>query len=195
MANDVYELEIIYNIAGEQAANVIHLQSGSSTPTTTPGQDADQLLADFQSIEEADIQALVAGDCFIAGYRCRRLNNGGGNTAVLVSGVPGTFGGDSTAGQVCALSVLGYNPGGHYRAGRIFWPTTGASAIVDNIIDMTIITAIQNIVSSLVAGISSSSRTYKLVVWSRKHVQAYQVVFDDISLLIGTIRKRLKPVM
>lgn len=195
MANDIYALEIIYTLAGEQAANVIHLQSSSSTPATDPGGEADQLIGAFIAACETDLQSLIANDGLIAGYTCRRINNGGGNTAVSVSGQPGTWSGASTAGQTCAVSVLGYSDGTHHRAGRIFWPVTGQGAILENVIDASIVNGIGTIIGTLMAGLSVAAKTMKLVVYSRKHAVAFQVVFETVSLLLGTIRKRLKPVM
>lgn len=195
MANDIFALEIIYSVAGEQAANVIHLKSTSSTPGTDPGQDASDIIDEFISSEETGLASILADDVIIAGYRCRRINNGGGNTSVQASGTPGTYGPNSQAGQTCAVSVLGYSDGTHHKAGRIFWPVTAQSSIIDNVIDAIIVAAIQTLVGDLIAGLTVGAKTWKLCVYSRKHATPFDVVFKDVSLLVGTIRKRLKPVM
>lgn len=200
MAMDVYELEIIGETAGEYNECIPAFQ-GAAANSTTPLTDAAALIAAFVATWQVNWLACLAQDYSLAGYKCRRVNNTGGPNATTVS-PPATTGGvvgTSCPQQTAQLFTGSYfNAGGapaRWRVGRINLPSVPESGYTaPAYTDAQII--LQNVLLAQMNATlgSSPAGPFTMGVWSRKQTKFFSAMWD-VSLLVGTIKKRLHPAL
>jgi hypothetical protein len=202
MAADVFALTIVASVANQFVENVLHFQSNMSS-SSTPGPDAQVLVAGFQADTEPQWLATLSDDYLLQGYRCKRVNNGGGPTVILPrTGVPGTIGDDSvTSGQGAVLiSPYEFIPtfgSNKWRVGRIFLPAIPQTQIIENELQPAYLTQLNLLCGGLGDSIGTGPN-FIYGVYTRlgtSTVPFYEPATIYPSSHIGTQRRRLRPVL
>lgn len=195
MANDTYQLNVLTSASGQFAENVLHYSKATSAPDTDPFTIAKSIITQWQSHAENDFLACIPNDSNLIGFKCKRINNGGGPTAVVPDGANGTFGGSTIITSSAACLLFAYSNGTRFFAGRLFLPFLGDGAYAGNEPQTGYETAVGVFNTVLGTALTVSGVAYSQVIWSRKHVTAYTITGREISLKVGTQRKRLVPIM
>lgn len=201
MAGDVHQLNIIGNVGGEYVENVLHFYSGILASSATPELDAQDLINTWI----ADVQALYLACCpsdySLGGYKAKRVNNTGGPTFVAPVSVltPGTY-----ATAVAATGVGPLITGNYYDAGavkpswrttRIFLPGQPLGSLVDDEWQAPMPARVASMCSVLNMTLSTGPNQWAYAAWSRAHAVDYVIVGMELSFLVGTQRRRYKPVI
>lgn len=194
MAQDVYLLDVIGTTAGEYNECVIACQ-GAMSSSTTPQADAAALISAWTSTVQPLWVSCVATDYSLAGYKARRVNNGGGPTASQQQTITGTVSGTSAPPQCAQLLTAPYKPtGGKWRTGRIFVPSVPESGYTAPNLTPAQLVLLNALAAALIAGFGSTPGPWQVGTWARKTAVFYDGLYQA-SLRIGTIRKRLNPVL
>jgi hypothetical protein len=205
MSMDVYQVQIIGENAGEQCENVLHFQGGVSS-SSTPDADALSLISSLQSLVRTAYLTCVCSDYILGGWRAKRVNNTGGPEVSVVDSASGTYAGTVSSTQQCGLLVGPYYDSGAapppshakpmWRTTRIFMPTPPSTAIVDNDYSSVYsgyLSALCGLLNGPL-GITSPG-PWQYGAWSRKETAFYSILTLQTSLLVGTQRRRLHPVI
>lgn len=200
MSIDCYQLEIIGNTAGEYNVCVLHF-AGVTSDSPTPEVDGADLISDFVASVQAAWLAVCASDYTLFGYRAKRVNNTGGPTATVVApaGTVGTVDGTSAPDQTAQLLTGDYYEDmatpPKWRSGRIFIPSVPENDFenpgwsdAQQAAQAALVTELNTAIGSAAPGPWTGG------VWSRKY-QVFRTVDWEVSLLVGTVRKRLHPVL
>jgi hypothetical protein len=198
MANDVYLVNFKGQTAGEYNEIVCAFQGGTAN-STTPLADAQNLLTSMSAGVMPALLACTATDFMMAGITARRVNNGGGPTATYVapSGSVGTVTGTSVPMQSSQLVIGSYKDtrSTKWRAGRINVASVPESGYTAPNLTPAQIVLLQAFITAIVGPSGSGAPgPWNLGVWSRKGSLFFAANWAP-SLLIGTIRKRLHPVI
>jgi hypothetical protein len=195
MANDTYALSILTAAAGQFAENVLHYTKATSATDSDPFTTANSLITQWVSHNEANFLACLPTDAAVSGFKCKRINNGGGPTAVVVQGDNGTGEAETSLTSAGACLIFPYSNGTRFFAGRMFMPFAWDGAYVQNEPDETYKTNVQTFLTGLATALVVTAVNYALTVWSKKHTTNYAIVGKDVSLKVGTQRRRLTPIM
>lgn len=197
MANDVHELTIAGTAAGQYVENILHF-TNSNTNSATPETDAESLLSEWAAAGQPVWLDCLPNDYIQHGFRARRVNNTGGNSATnLTPGAQGSNPNSSMSSGCGPLITSSYNNTGgspaRWRATRIFMPTFPGLLIVGNEIQPALQADLSALIDVLQSTLSGSAFQWLYCAWSRKQKVSYQVSNFNVSTLIGTQRKRLRP--
>lgn len=194
MANDVYQLIIVGNCAGEFFETVQHYESGVSGGIDPAG-SALHLIDGFQANVETSLQGVLAEDVNITGYKAKRVNNGGGPTVLRpIVAVPGTIVSTSATSGTAAVIVSRYSQGGRWRTGRWFLPGIPESVLTGNQFSAGYITDVAALIAANQTFTETGS-TFTFGVWARKTSTFFAPTYVALSPKPGIQRRRLLPVM
>lgn len=199
MANDVYQVNVIGSVANEYVENVWHFES-SALNSVTPGADAAALLTALQSSVQTPFLACLPDDYELGGYKAKRVNNTGGPSAVLLAGgAAGAIGATSAVSGEGAVITCGYfnslGPSMRWRTTRIFMPGLPQDAISEGEFRALYIAAVQAFADDLVTPITAGPNTLTYCAYSKAMGHPYAVNPPQVSALVGTQRRRFKPVI
>jgi hypothetical protein len=195
MANDVYQLTILGTSGGEFYETVQNFQSQVAS-STTPMTSAENMIAGWQAHLESDYLDCLPDSVFISGYKCKRINNGGGPTVMTpITPVPGTRPNPTTVACIGPCIVSLYPHAGKWSAGKWFLPGVSTDDVMNNALDPALVGVVNNFISSLSGAIAGGTDTFNFVVWSRKFTLPFVPSEVEVSLKIGVQRRRLRPVM
>ena len=195
MANDLFELVVLGNVAGQPVENVLHFEGDSDSMDDPIG--ATQALHDAW---EADVQsaylACLPDNYTNTGRRARRVNNGGGNTVVVTANDPGTRTGSSDL-AVAGPCMIFPAPmgGGIYSTGKLFLPGVSSADVANGQFDPALKAAIQALIDILIAAIVSGGANFVYQVISRATGLGVAPVVGSISLKPGIQNRRLRPTL
>ena len=197
MAFDVHELTIAGNAAGQYVENILHFTC-SNANSATPESDSDELLTEWAAAGQPAWLDCLPNDYVQHGLRARRVNNTGGNSATsLTPGAQGSNANPSMSSGCGPLITSSYNNTGgspaRWRATRIFMPTFPGLLIVGNEIQPALAADLSALIAVLQTQLSGSAFEWLYCAWSRKQKVSYPVSNFNVSTLIGTQRKRLRP--
>jgi len=194
MANDVYQLVMRGNCAGQFWETVQHYQSGVST-AADPVVAALNLIDGFQAAVETNILSVLAADNELTGYSAKRVNNGGSPTVMTpITPVAGGVAGTSATSAIAYLIVSEYTFGGHFRTGRWFIPGIPETNLVGNGYTAGAILDMADVIGNN-SGFTSGGDTFTWGTWSRTHSLFHVPVYAHLSPKVGVQRRRLTPVM
>ena len=195
MAQDVFQIRVISQAAGQIAENVFNYQALTGTPVTDPATTAESIIGQWQAHCESDFLAVLPNDATLIGYKCKRINNGGGPNAMVPMGSAGMGTGATIDTSTGPCLLFSYSNGVRYFSGRSFVPFLQEGAYLGNEIQAGYQTLVGAFLSDLAIHLAISAINYALVVWSRKHATSFTVQGQDISIKPGTQRRRLVPIM
>lgn len=194
MALDVYMIVVAGNLCGQPVENVLHYRS---TGTAVPNPQV--IAADVASAWDATVQpnfvACLPDNYTLVGWKCKRINNGGGPTVVRFPAGPvvGTRPSSANDSAVGPLIVISYSNGVRFFAGRIFLPGIGDADIDNNQMVAALLTALDTLNATLTANLVGASDNYDFVVWSPTHANSFDILALTPSTKIGVQRRRLVP--
>jgi len=197
MANDTYQLNVIAAVADEYCENILHFQTSASS-SSTPAADALAVITQFRAAIEPLWTACLSTDWQLGGYKCKRINNTGGPTAIApVAGVVGGYGTGSVASGIGPLITATYYDAAavkpRWRDGRIFMTGAPAGSCVGNVWQAAMIAAINNLTAIMIAPLGGAL-TPQYVVWTKHTGLAKIPVSMQLSAKVGTQRRRYVPV-
>jgi len=150
-----------------------------------------------------DFMNILPSDYALSSVRCRRVLGGLGPTAVFLAGDyndnVGARSGQISSAQVNPV-ILWIPLDEPTHLGKLFIPGVSESDIDAMAIAAGLIAVIGNFTTTWIGGITVGAETYVGVVARRATtspfavVDASQILFGQISPLIGTQRRRLRPV-
>jgi hypothetical protein len=197
--SDVYQLNIVGSVAQEYVENILHIES-NVTGSHTPAEIAADVIQAWMTGAETPYVNCLPMDYILAGYRCKRLAAfGGGPTVTLPrSGITGGRGANSvTSGQspllVFPVTVMG-NPKRHNVTGKLFLPGIALEDIIGNVLQASLVTAIQTLAGVMVGLLTGGLGTYQYGIYSAAGGFVAPTVGNP-SLLVGTQRRRLHPIL
>lgn len=195
MANDVYQLTIVGQSAGQFFENVLHFKNGS-TNDPDPVAAASSLIEGFVNTLQDSLLDCMCVDTSITGYKAKRVNNGGGPTVAEPQiSVPGTVSGTSATSATASLLLVPFVRSAKFYTGKMFIPGLSESMLAGNVISPTLVTLLDTFSNNLASAFTSSPYSWDYVIWSRT-VSLPFVPFDiNVSAKVGIQRRRLKPLM
>jgi hypothetical protein len=200
MGVDCYEMRIIATIAKEYCENVVHF-NGAQTNSPTPESDARALnMAWIAAIQPAWLDCLPT-DYALNGLSTKRVNNTGGPSNVFLrGGANGTRPGTVAATHSCPLLIGDYyesaGPRPSWRTGRIFMAGVAEADISQNVLAPALVGVLNTLGGLLQTPMGSGPEgPFISAIWSRTHLVSHVPLDWEVSLLVGTQRRRLHPVV
>jgi len=198
MATEVYEVVISGILGGQFVQNVLHVQATIATPVNPFG-TALLIAQDLASgsILENYTDSLPA-DYIGTSVRVRKIDGTGGPTAIVLGDVwtqnQGQRIGQISSAQVAPLIVwIGTTTPD--KTGRTFLPGVSEEDIDQMILGSALVVAIQLFITTFIAGGTlGAGDTYVGAIWRRTAVVSDVIFAGQVSPLIGTQRRRLRPV-
>lgn len=195
MPNDVHQLVAIGQSGGEFWEFVQHWVANVAN-SGTPADDSLDLISSFQAGAQTEFLACLPSQVNITGYKCKRVNNTGGPTAMLpITPAPGTRSGNLAVGCNGPCIVSSYNNNVRWTTGRWFLPGIIQGDVASNHIASGLVTAVNNFISAFTATFVGGSRSWDFVIWSREFAVPFGPDAVDISLKVGIQKRRLLPVV
>jgi hypothetical protein len=198
MAVETYEVVWSGTLAGQFVQTVQHVKATIATPVNP---FASALLI-AQDIDGGGINAAFM-DCLpdvytLTSIRVRRIDGGGGPTAILTGGALAVTQGGRT-GNVSSAQV---NPvivwiptTSPDKVGKLFVPGVSEADIDNMVLVAGILTAYQTFVTAWIAGGTLGGvDSYVGAVWRQTALLTDVIFAGQVSPLIGTQRRRLRPV-
>lgn len=192
MANDVYQLVIAGNCAGQFWEMTPHFQSNVDTSPNPVGA-ATNLIDGFIASAQDSLLDCLSTDTNITGYKSKRVNNGGGPTVMKpITPAGGTEATTSATSATAGCIILSYQHLMKFHAGKQFLPGIPEGFLTGN--DYT--AAYISLVNAYLGNVSSFSQggnSFTLGVWSRKFSLFFAPQFQGLSHKPGIQKRRLLP--
>lgn len=200
MPAEAYEFVISGVLSGQFVQNVLHINvdnTGSSNPYTVAVDLLETLVDDVTYDELWSLATPV--DYRVTSWRIRRVLAGGGPTAIKLAAelneAVGQRTGSIQAAQVNPVLILLTTilPN---RPGKVFLPGLSETDCDDMQYTAGIVTAMNNLITSMVTNFTLSTLAYaaNFSVLRRASNASHDITAGRISPLIGTQRRRLRPV-
>jgi hypothetical protein len=198
---DVFQLNIVSDMGGEYAEQVLHLQCAVDGGTIDPLILAGFVVAGWRTSLEASYLACFAADFTLQGYKCKRINPTGGPTYPKVVGTVGTVSGVSQSSALGACLLISYmdTTTSKYRTGRSFMPSCPLDFIEENSLSTTYKGFLDTLTNNMEAPlVLSDGSSWNIGVWSKKRLHFYPSTSDAppnwyYSGKAGVQRRRLRP--
>jgi len=195
MAMDVALLEILGSVAGQPVANVIALQSDEAD-NANPGQQAKALIDIWLATANVAYLACLPDDYSQHGFRARRVNNTGGPSAALPNADNGTRGDNAIASGTGPCIIGSYFDTLDWKSSRLFIPGVAVGDLVGNVFDAALIAAVNTFKAFLIDPLPADAdgHVWTPGVWRRTAGEFSLLVSNSVSLVVGTQRRRYRPV-
>lgn len=194
MANDVVELIIAGRIAGQFWESVRHWQANIDTGPNPVGLATNMITAFQTDIQDAFLECCAA-DVDIYGYKCKRVNNGGGPYVMVpITPVAGVVGGTSATSATCGVVLTSYQHMSKWHTGRWFLPGIPEQELTGNNFSANYISAVNALISAA-SSVTSGGNSFASGVWSRKYDTFFTGAFNGLSQKPGIQRRRLLPTL
>jgi len=197
MALSVYQLTILGNLGGQFVENLVHVESDTETGTENPVSHAQAAIIAWRSAIESAFMDTLPTDYDLIGYKCKRVNNGGGPmVAQPVGSTPGTRTGVLVEQAAGPCVIFPYSHAGAFHTGRLFLAGVTATDCIDGAIQPALAGNV-----GVLAGLLNSTfddgtgHAFNFVIWQRKFSLAIGPLLGTVSLKVGIQRRRLTPVM
>lgn len=196
MANDVYQLQLLWDMAGEFAENVIHLEANRAN-SITPDVDAGEATQGFIANVQALLLDAVPDTVTLLGYKCKRINNGGGPTITNpATAAIGTRTGDLLPSNVAPCLSVPISTGTRFVNAKFFLPGAINSDLVKNVIQAGLEAAMIAFMESLQSGFTEGGITFAYGIFRRALAVFLPAIFTpNVAQVIGSQRRRRLPVM
>lgn len=192
MANDVYQLVMRGNCAGQFWETIQHYASQVDTAADLVSV-ASRLIQGFRGNVENFVAALLAADNSITSYSAKRVNNGGSPTVMLpITPVVGAVAGTSATSAIAYLIVSEYQHSGKFRTGRWFLSGIPEASLVGNGYTAGAISDAGDLITEN-SGFSQTPDVFTWGVWSRTHSLFFPPIYAHLSPKVGVQRRRLLP--
>jgi hypothetical protein len=199
MAN-VFQLNLVGVVGGEYVENILHYDA-ASVGTNTPEQIAADLIMGWSgSLYESNYLACLPSDYVLAGYRCKSIYPSGGSSVVKPrSSAVGTRPTASVASGISPICVFPIynigNPKRDHTNGKLFMPGVADGDLNGNIWSDALQAAISAFISQLLIAITGTLTTYTYGVYNRSTHAFVAADVGNLSLTVGTQRRRYRPVL
>lgn len=194
MANDVYQLVMIGTCAGEFWETVQHWE-GNLASGADPVGAADALITGFIGGPQNSLRDVLAADCFITGYKCKRVNNGGGPTVLHpITPVACLVAGTSASSATAITIISWFSHMGKFRTGRWFLPGIPESSLDGNHLTAGSISDVATFISDF-STVIASPFTFTFGTWSPTYSLFFTPTYIAPSNKVGIQKRRLQPVL
>jgi len=138
----------------------------------------------------------MAADSSITGYKCRRVNNGGGPVvAVPQTAAPGTVASTSATSATAAMLKMPFQRTGKWYNGKMFIVGLAESMLTGNAITGALPGTVGIFAQALLDGFTETPHTWQFVIWSRTVSLPFIPFNITLNSKVGIQRRRLRPVM
>lgn len=195
MATRVYQLSIQGVLLTSYRETVLHFTSPDTNDNDTVAA-GESLMNAFNSAALTQFLATLPAQYNLVRLTARRVALKPSATTCkfyAIGTAPGTRGTDGTGQQTCP-SIFLVPTMGTKSGGRIFWPSIAQADLVQNSPSSGWQTAVNTVIATLIAGITSASMTWTLTVFSRKLGTTANITSHSFSPVVGFIGRRRKPV-
>lgn len=195
MANELYQLKVGgTNGRGNYAECDLNFAC-DNTSGDGPWDEAKAILNWFVATCMASLKSCLGNDCKIDVLHCRRVETGGGTTAINVVAEAGTaaFGTFSEAIAVPIQLVMNTVP----RPGHIYlWGVPIGAVIADHLDTVTYVPNLTTLMGLLVAGGAlGNGDTVELAVWHRAtHTYTHPVHYNILDK-VTAMNRRTRPLV
>jgi len=150
MPRDIFQLQLHHRIGPQPGMCALHFAEDTED-TANPDISAHGCIAAFDTEVKSLWLACIPEDAILIGYKCRRVNNGGGPGIVLpITGGEGTRTGHFSAGAIGPALIWSYEKlTGGWAAGRTFLPGVSEDDIQENAFAGALLTACQALIDKL----------------------------------------------
>lgn len=203
MANAAYEIVWSGTLAGQFVQTVQHMIGDEATPPDFFAQARDMIdPANFDGTN-SNFLACLPVPYNLTSVRCRRVFPTTGPTAIWLAGSyandAGLRTGNISAAQVnpVILWIPATDPS---KLGKLFLPGVSEDDIDNMLLVGTLITDITGFIDNWIAGFTVNGTAYfgakaiKATVTPYNVINAVRIEYGQVSPLIGTQRRRLRPV-
>jgi hypothetical protein len=198
MPTEAYECTLSGILAGQFVQTVFHTNyiNGSSQPPFFAAKDiAEQLAASGEFID--NFVACLPADYQATSLRVRRVGPTGGPTAiVLASGMNLSAGqrpAQISSAQVCPLLIF-IPTTAPSKTGRMFMPGVSEDDIENMVMVTALVTELEALITYIVGGTTIAGGGVEFSVLRRLTKVGDPIDAGYVSPLIGTQRRRLRPV-
>jgi len=199
MAKQYYALEVRTVVAGFPMANAFTLFIDDPSV-------ANEFLVAQSIINELSVgagptawlfrfRALMSEQVYISNILCRRMSNGGGNTAEVIlqtDTLPGLAPDVPVATQAAAVAIW-TNTEQPNHTGRTFVPGISKDDLQDGRFIGTFQSRFDDFIARHVAGLNVSAGIAFFCTFDREFNVGYQIIDGYLSPKVGTMRKRERP--
>lgn len=194
MARDTYRLVIGGVSGGEFWESVQHFESGV-TNSTDPLTDASNCVTMWRDNLENSFLDCVPSAVTIVGYKCARVNNGGGPTFMAPVGpLSGARTGTLANSCLGPCLVSPFDNTVRWSAGKWFLPGVTQTDLTSNHFSSALLALVATFATAL-ANTYTEGTTWDFCIYSKK-LSAPIIPFDiEISLKAGVQKRRLTPVV
>lgn len=198
MPHEAYECTLSGTVAGQFVQTVFHVDYNNTS--AQPPFFAAKDIADQLSAASEFVQLFCAGlpdTYFATSLRVRRVGPTGGPTAIVLgtamSVAQGALGGEISSAQVNPLIIL-IPKTASQKTGRIFMPGISEDEIANMVLSSGVLTAYNDLITYMVAGTTIAGGAIAFGVYRRATKVVDLLDAGYVSPLIGTQRRRLRPV-
>lgn len=194
MATENYLLSI-QGVVGQSYQECILCFQSTGLSSTDTLDSANDLITAWRNHAEIFWQAITSIDYQILLYSARRAFPSPSATAYQQLDVGDAAGsmGKVTALNVCPAVHL-IPPMGTKTGGRVFLPSAGDDAVIDNILQAGYLADITSFFNVCITGLAGSGTNWKLAIYSRKNVSAALALAFVPSSRVAFQSRRRKPV-
>lgn len=195
MPDELYKVEIRGQLAGQYRENVMYWKIAGAT-SDTPYVNAESLLAFIDSTVKPKWLLTLPDDYILEAILARRVKPTTGAYAAVdyqPLSTPGTRTGPAVSESLCPCITL-IPPMGVKSGGKIFLPAVAKTDINLNVPIAGYLTAITNLMNTMITGGSAAGGTATIAIYSRK-LDTYSLVSSyHLSPVLGYQRRRAHPV-
>lgn len=197
MARDIFQLNIHYAIGPQPGMNVFHF-AGDPTPTDNPDVAAQALIAGWIATMNTNWLALLSEHVLVIGYKCKRVNNGGGpGITEPVTATAGTRPGEFSAGAIGPCLIWSYQKlAGGWAAGRTFVPGVPDTDLDLNVFSDSLLVACEtffDLMLNVPTITVPPAFNYEFGIYSPTHNSFSGAEAAGVSGKPGVMNKRMKP--
>lgn len=197
MAKDILSFQIFSAINTQPGLNVLHFRTVDDGPDPDPDSLAKAIITAWIATMEDLWLATFPATVALIGYKCRRVNNGGGPTVVLPRNENGARTGGMSATGIGPCIIWGYQKStGGWAAGRTFVPGVSETDIENNRLTDDLLSALDDFITPMLNSPAlpmSGTGGADFVIYSPTHTSASGVETGGVSGKPGVQNKRMKP--
>lgn len=195
MGMDCYDLEIYWGAYGENMQNSLHFREIDVEDDPDPDNRADEIITGFKATIEAALLLCVCDEVDLIGYKCKRINNGGGPSVSSPSPNTGGRTGPLSDTGMGPCVIWGYTDLTQWRTGRTFIPGCAQLDLTGNAFNQFLIEALHDWIVLMLAvpTITENTHNYEFIIWRRTDEATSAVHTGGVSGKPGVQRRRLVP--
>lgn len=192
---DIYRTTLYYSDgAGLRSQNVLHHKVTTDPSSSDPFQVAAGVVTQIQTHWQTPLLGIFATDFTVRGYGSKRINNGGGPTAVQQVNMMGSVEGQGGPNGVCSnVQLFPADTPYQRKTGHIYFPAIPQGFMVDDGFTNDYATAITTLMGLIELPLLVDTGSLELVVYDRTTDTGIELGDWQLAAGIYTKVRRQKP--